>query len=308
MRKSLALVVLIAMAGPALAWNEKGHMVAARLAWRQLTDDQRAKVSAILKKHPHYEQYLVAERHEGFTENEWVFMRAATWPDWVRSHHHEFDHPFWHYINYPIVPPGSAFNAATYEPPPKQVNVVNQLPVCLDKVRNGTDEDKAVYLAWLLHLVGDIHQPLHCTSVYSEKFPRGDQGGNLALIRIHTSPLKLHSFWDGLLGTGTSAGGINKDVHEIETLLKQKTADIDKELQAHQSFESWAREGLELAKRFAYLNGDLKVAVSSGKRDEKPVDAPEAPADYAPTCGHVARIQIGKAGVRLTDQIKKLFP
>jgi hypothetical protein len=58
----------------------------------------------------------------------------------------------------------------------------------------------------------------------------------------------------------------------------------------------------------AYLNGDLKVAVSSGQRSEPPADAPEAPAGYAPACGHVARIQIGKAGVRLTEQIKKLFP
>src|SRR5437879_8685423 len=101
MKKILASLVLVVAASPALAWNEKGHMVTARLAWRQLTDEQRGKVIAILKKHPHYEEYLIARKPDGFTEDEWAFMRAATWADWVRGRRN-FDHPTWHYINYPI--------------------------------------------------------------------------------------------------------------------------------------------------------------------------------------------------------------
>lgn len=77
MKKLLACFLLLAGATPAPAWNEKGHMVSARLAWRQLTETQRAQVVGILKKHPHYEEYLAAKRQEGFTEGEWVFMRAA---------------------------------------------------------------------------------------------------------------------------------------------------------------------------------------------------------------------------------------
>ena len=112
-------------------------------------------------------------------------MRAATWADWVRSHHKErFDHPTRHYINYPIVWKDSKVDAAKHEPPAKQENVVNQLAVCVEKIGKGTDEEKAVYLTWLFHLVGDIHQPLHCTAVFSERFPDGDKGGNLARIRI----------------------------------------------------------------------------------------------------------------------------
>ena len=59
MKKLLAFAVAFVLATPAFGWNEKGHMVTARLAWRQLTQVQRAKVSAILKKHPHYEEFLV---------------------------------------------------------------------------------------------------------------------------------------------------------------------------------------------------------------------------------------------------------
>jgi hypothetical protein len=72
-------------------------------------------------------------------------MRAATWADWVRGRR-DFDHPTWHYINYPIIEAGSAFKAADHEPPAKQENVVNQLAVCIDKIKSGTDGEKAVYM------------------------------------------------------------------------------------------------------------------------------------------------------------------
>jgi hypothetical protein len=303
MKKLLALVVALAVSAPAFAWNEKGHLVTARLAWWQLTEEQRARVIAVLKKHPHYEEYLIARKPDGFTEDEWAFMRAATWADWVRSHHKEqFDHPTWHYINYPVVPPGSKVEAAKHEPPAKQENVVNQLAVCVENVGKGTDEEKAVYLAWLFHLVGDIHQPLHCSAVYSERFPEGDKGGNLARIRIRSGPVNLHSFWDGLLGRGTTPGAIGKDVQEIEGVMKDKADDIKKELADHQTFESWAREGAALSKKVVYLDGELKVGAA---RD---ADVPEVPAEYAPAAGRVSRVQIGKAGQRLADQLKKLFP
>src|SRR5262249_6635766 len=121
MKKLVACVVIFVLSAPAFGWNEKGHLVTARLAWRQLSEEQRGKVIALLKKHPHYEEYLIANKPEGFGEDEWTFMRAATWADWVRSHHREqFDHPTWHYINYPIVPAGSAVDAAQHEPPAKQ--------------------------------------------------------------------------------------------------------------------------------------------------------------------------------------------
>src|SRR5262249_25270474 len=95
------------LVSPAFGWNDKGHLVTARLAWRNLTEDQRSRVVALLKKHPHYEEFLTARKPEGFTADEWAFMRAATWADWVRSHHAEqYNRPAWHFINCPIVPGG----------------------------------------------------------------------------------------------------------------------------------------------------------------------------------------------------------
>jgi hypothetical protein len=101
-----------------------------------------------------------------------------------------------------------------------------------------------VSLTWMFQLVEDIHQPLHGTAVYRERFPDGDRGGNLARIRIRPGTTILHSFGNELLGTGTTAGAIGKDVREIEGVMQEKVADVKKELEAHQTFESWGREGL----------------------------------------------------------------
>jgi hypothetical protein len=60
---------------------------------------------------------------------------------------------------------------------------------------------------------------------------------------------------------------------------------------------------LELSRKVVYLNGQLKVAVS-GSNEE----VPEPPAEYPVSCGRVARVQIGKAGLRLAEQLKKLCP
>ena len=279
-----------------------------RLAWRQLTEKQRDQVSAILKKHPHYEEFLIAQKPEGFSDAEWAFLRAATWADWVRSHHaEEFNHGPWHYINYPYVPPGSKVDAAKHQPPAGQENIVNTLTICLDKIAKGTDVEKAVYMTWLFHLVGDIHQPLHCVAMFSEAYPDGDQGGNLVAISLKSGPVKLHSFWDGLLGRGLTAGEIGKDVEEIEAVVKDKAKTILAEVADHATFDSWAQEGAVLAKKYVYMDGELKLGRSAGRgADGDP--APEAPAEYGPASGKLARVQIGKAGTRLAEQLKKLYP
>ena len=60
-------------------------------------------------------------------------FRTATWPDWVKHHQESFSHGTWHYINLPFVPPGSATLASAHTP--KDQNIVNILPTCVDKAR-----------------------------------------------------------------------------------------------------------------------------------------------------------------------------
>jgi hypothetical protein len=190
----IALLLVIVLASPAFAWSEKGHLVVCRLAWRQLTDEQRAQVTAILKKHPHYEEYLSKGKPEGFSKDEWVFMRAGAWADWVRSGSaRSYGHSMWHYINYPVTFPGGGGDPEKHQPAAGEKNAVWAMNNALDAIKNDTDVGKAVSLTWLFHLVGDIHQPLHCVAFYSTKYPDGDRGGNSIRSRIASSPTNLHA-------------------------------------------------------------------------------------------------------------------
>ena len=65
---------------------------------------------------------------------------------------------------------------------------------------------QAYDLAWLLHLVGDIHQPLHAVARFTTQHPAGDRGGND--FKIQGTPDNLHSLWDDLLGSGENTQSV----------------------------------------------------------------------------------------------------
>src|SRR5947209_20093905 len=100
----LAVVFLFPL--PAFAWNWFGHEAVAYIAWQQMSPQQRADCTAILKAHPHYKEELDAPA--GPDHDMQVFMRAATWPDIVRgtqfADEQADNHPTWHYIDLPIEP------------------------------------------------------------------------------------------------------------------------------------------------------------------------------------------------------------
>src|SRR5262245_15198800 len=108
-RRFLMTVVLTASAVPVLAWSEAGHKIIGSIAFRQLTPEQQARIIAILKNHPRWEEdfksKMPAELTTDAEQNEWAFQQAAVWPDMARGFQgddRKFNHPTWHYINLPI--------------------------------------------------------------------------------------------------------------------------------------------------------------------------------------------------------------
>jgi hypothetical protein len=65
----------------------------------------------------------------------------------------------------------------------------------------GNDEDMGLSYALrlLIHLVGDMHQPLHCMSRIDDQYPQGDKGGNAFKLPNHYSADNLHSVWDSVI-------------------------------------------------------------------------------------------------------------
>jgi hypothetical protein len=111
-----------------------------------------------------------------------LFMLTARWADDIRSKDRTEHRGPWHYINLPFKPDGQPDNIQV-----KPAGTPNVLTALADNRKiAATDPDatkKAIALSWLFHLVGDVHQPLHTSRLFSLDYHGGDEGGNQICIR-----------------------------------------------------------------------------------------------------------------------------
>lgn len=188
----LPLVAVLATAlaaQPAAAYWEYGHQTIAAIAYANVKPATRAAIARVLK----------AQRQLGTPEcPARTIEEASVWPDCVKplkdvAGQSRFGYAYsWHYQNVNIC---ARFDL---EPACKDGNCVSvqigrQQAVLAD--RHASAKDRAMALAFLVHFVGDLHQPLHAGD-------KGDKGGNDAKANygIYGPPkLNLHSIWDGLL-------------------------------------------------------------------------------------------------------------
>jgi hypothetical protein len=254
-----------------------------------LSPEFKNKVTALLKSHPDYAKWNQA--FPAGTPNldlaTYIFMRSSTWPDEIRRRGNRYDHPHWHYVDYPLKPP-----AFPLEPGPSPTDdVLYGFQQC-ENILSDTNtpvEERAVYLSWLIHLVGDVHQPLHCASLTNDAYPAGDEGGNSFYVRPASRGINLHSFWDGLLGTsGKSQAHINYAI-QIESEHPRKSLP---ELTRARTPKDWSLESRGVAVEKAYLGGELKGSTSADT-------APALPERYTTAAKAVAEKQAALAGYRL---------
>lgn len=242
-----------------MAWSSSGHMVIAAVAYRQLTPALKSKVDEMLKSHPAYAKW--EESFSGTSANldlaTFVFLKASTWPDEIRRRHNHYDHPHWHYIDYPLRPP-----AFPMEPGPAPTDdVLYGITKCEQALVDAktSTELRAVYLSYLIHLVGDIHQPLHCASLFNSSYPDGDKGGNDFYVRPGSKGIKLHNLWDGLLGT---SGKPEAHLNYAITIESEHPRDSLIELGKARTAKEWSLESRALAVEVVYLRGELKGTTS----------------------------------------------
>ena len=215
------------------------------------------KVKAVLEKHPWYaNQWQARLQDVPVADHDLVlFMQAARWADDIRSkdkQHH--NRPPWHYINLPFKPEGQPASVQIREPEP--VNILTALAENESVVKNENDpERKAIALAWLFHLVGDIHQPLHTAQLFTVDYPNGDRGGNEICVRVTQAgqPMDLHRFWDGVITSSSNLTRLRNEATALRNRQEFQRSQLT-EL-ASTDFESWAKESFEIATKIAYRNG-----------------------------------------------------
>ena len=159
-----------------MAWWDGGHMQIAAVAYDRLDPAVRAKVDALIKLNPDYSKWIggVADADR----DRFAFVHASTWADDIKgedgytdsgdtptSHNaarnigyaDKLRHKYWHYLDLPFSPDGTAVR------PPDPVNALTQIKALTTALAsNASDDVKSYDLVWLIHLVGDAHQPLHC--------------------------------------------------------------------------------------------------------------------------------------------------
>ena len=246
-------MVILCGSLPAFGWGPEGHDLVARLAAAHLTPAAAARVAEILGS--------------GTT-----MQAISSWPDQIRRERAATGP--WHYIDIPIDKP----HLDMARDCPKGDCVIAKIEefqkVVTDPAATAVERKEA--LMFLVHFVGDMHQPLHCSD-------NKDKGGNDVKLDFFGRPSNLHSVWDsGLLGR---MGKEDELFAEFSQDLTEKRA----KKWGKGTVEAWAEQSHKAAQKVVY--GKLPAAPAGG---QVTVDAA-----YERLADPVIKVQIERAGARL---------
>lgn len=274
MNRLLAALALLTLAlpSPALAWWEYGHETVARIALAEAKPQTRAAIARLIAHARSLETPTCPIR---------TIADASVWPDCIKGLKERFSYQnSWHYQNVDVCKPFD-LKAACKDGNCVSAQITRNAKLLADRTLPA--RERLMALAFLVHFVGDLHQPLHAGE-------RNDLGGNrqAGSYGIYAGQkLNIHSIWDGYLAEraiSTPPGG-------ARGLMSEIPAEARTEMAAG-SVEDWSRESWTVAHDFyaAVQGGDACVApVARAKVDDAMIDR------LIP----VVRLQVERGGVRL---------
>jgi hypothetical protein len=276
---AIGLACNAAWSCPGLAWGDEGHEVIALVAQQYLTPAARKQVNALLAADP-----------DPLTAHD--IADAATWADKFRDSGEagaRAQTRQWHFVDLELSAPDLQ-QACFGRPPlpagtPASAGPANDCAV--DKIDQFQAElanpatnpsERIVALKFLLHLVGDLHQPLHASDDH-------DRGGNNK--RASASGLRaatLHHFWDTEF-----VDQLGPDPKQIAASLIARVSAADQRLWSRGDAAEWAVDSFRIAKADAY--GRLPAPNTRGSY--------RLPDEYVAMAKRDVAMQLTKAGVRL---------
>jgi hypothetical protein len=221
-----SLCACFCLARPVLAWNSQGHQVVAQIAYNHLDPAVKTKCDTL----------IAASVPCGSVSH--TFVSDSTWAD-ARC---ESGTSPQHYLDLPISLDTSTVENVVYDP----TNVVTAIQQEIATLQNpaATLSSQATALRYLIHFVGDIQQPLHCSTGVTTSQPTGDAGGNGFSLG---SGGNLHSFWDGGGGYLTDGASVSTKAADVEAAYS-----YTKSVGAIPDPMDWALESQEIARTNAY--------------------------------------------------------
>jgi hypothetical protein len=272
----------------ALAWGDEGHRIIALVADRYLEISVRAKIAAML-----------AADADSLTAHD--IASAATWADRYRDSdrngaRQRYERTWrWHFVNIELDDP-NIDTACLGHPPLPAGSVASNGPAqacVVDKIEQFTaeladprtdPEERIVALKFVLHLVGDLHQPLHAADDH-------DAGGNRKQVVAEAfRPGNLHHYWDvefvERLGT---------DPRQVAGTIAAGISDEQRREWSQGTPADWVMESFGLARKDAY-----GLLPEPSTRGVYVLDNP-----YVAAAVQDVRLQLSRAGVRLAVVINK---
>lgn len=275
MRKMLTVLAAASavLSTPAMAWGSMGHRTVGAIAMANVTPTTAARIRELLRRQRELD---TPQCRMGTIED------AATWPDCIKGERWRFAYTSsWHYHDQPI--------CGTFD---LKANCRDGNCATAQIERNArllTDRKLAPALrlealSFLVHFVGDIHQPLHIGE-------NEDMGGNAVKADYGIAPGRnLHSIWDGVLA--------ERAITSAPSLVRRYST-AEKARLATGTVEEWERESWQVSRDFLYplaFGGKLPCDV---KEPQKIVWSNEAIEQAIPVIDE----RIERAGLRLAKML-----
>jgi S1/P1 Nuclease len=283
----LSLSILAALPQQAAAWGDDGHKTVALIAQRFLTPAAKKQINAML-----------AADTDPLTKHD--FASEATWADRFRDSNHRKDHyeetKRWHFVDLETSGPDMTAACFGRQPPSGMLASNGDKMACVvDKIAQfaaelgapGTDAEERLFaLKFLLHFVGDMHQPLHASD-------NNDAGGNNIKVTVdgfkHSAKDELHGYWDTQFVDAIA----KPPVALAKKLLAQISSD-QAALWKEGTVDDWAMEAFMVSVNDVYGNPPLSK------------DMPQhLDSAYAAQAEKDVALQLSKAGVRLASVLNK---
>ena len=266
-RLFLAAAAFALIPSPAVAWGKTGHRVVAAIADAQLSGLARAHIRELL----------------GPAES---LDEAANWPDEMKSHPSAFWQKTaspWHYVT---------LNGVLYDHAPSEGDALEALGRFSAMLRDpgASLADKQLALRFIVHLVGDFHQPLHVGKCC-------DRGGNDVRVRWFGRDLNLHSVWDSAMVDEQQLS-----FTEYAARLQRHTSSDDVIAWWDINPRDWISESAQIRERV------YPKLPPKGAKDKKGQPAvPELSWSYVYEFTPVMERRLSQAGVRLAAYLNAIY-
>lgn len=267
-RLALSLIAAFIAIAPntAFAWGAEGHRIVALIAADQLTPTAKAQVNQLL----------------GTDDAAAGMMAVSTWADEIRRNRPNTAP--WHFTDIPI---GSAGYDAQRDCTRGQCSIAQ---IQTDE-RILADQQllapvRAEALRFLIHFIGDLHQPLHSSN-------HDDRGGNQIHVLLGKRHTNMHAVWDV-----DTVRALGRSPEEVARSLELQISATDKAAWSQGNAMDWANETFGVASRVIYAN------LQGSGDTAAPIILPQS---YPRQQSAIAAVQIEKAGSRLASVLNRIF-